>query len=170
MNRRSFFKNLIPIKNNKEKIEEQNHTLNCIYPPYNNDISLFKDKCPDCEGMCQDACEQDVIEFDDDHIPYLTFIEKGCTLCEKCADVCDKDVLNVNENNIRIKAVAQIDKIKCSAWNKGICRSCLDNCEYNAIQFVGGIWNPNVIMGNCIGCGKCFSRCPTNAITMLPTN
>ncbi len=167
MNRRGFFKSIVP-----NKVKEHNKTINrngkyVIRPPYNQDNALFQKECPQCDGKCSRSCKQDIIKIARDQTPFISFNgNKGCTYCEKCAEACDQDVLRVENEYEYINAIACLDKITCLAWNQNICRSCLDVCEHRAIKFVGGLWVPNIDGNFCSGCGLCVGVCPNNSLSM----
>ncbi|WP_104697816.1 MULTISPECIES: 4Fe-4S binding protein [unclassified Helicobacter] len=60
-----------------------------------------------------------------------------------------------------VRIIADIDPISCLAYHKTICYSCRDICrEY--IHF-NGLFFPEISQ-DCIGCEKCLSVCPSNAI------
>ncbi|MBW2038444.1 MAG: hydrogenase iron-sulfur subunit [Deltaproteobacteria bacterium] len=62
--------------------------------------------------------------------------------------------------------VAEIDLNKCTgSQSRKKCGLCIENCPYNAIQWMDD--KPNVIKALCKGCGLCAADCPTNAITII---
>lgn len=161
--RRGLFKALNPLsETNKDEI--------FIRPPYNSDISLFYSECPKCEEkFCIASCDEEIIKVDQNGIVYLDFSKRGCTFCEECAKVCPKDVLSLEKGDEKIEAVADINVISCMAWHKSICYSCKDVCIDDAIIF-SGLFNPEVDINKCTGCGFCYGICPTNAIIIKSTN
>ncbi len=154
MQRRNFFKNLT-----QSFSKEQEQIL--VRPPYFNDEKDFY-KCVECDGICAQKCEEDIITILDDKTPVLSFKQSGCTFCDICAKECPEGVLKVEwKKNIDI--VIEIDKLKCMSWSKNICFSCKDPCFDNAIEFTG-MFYPEIIAEKCTSCGFCIKYCPTEAI------
>jgi len=136
-----------------------------IYPPYLNSDSL--DKCIECiDKPCVEVCEEDIIFISKENKVYIDFKYGGCSFCKECARVCELDVLSIKSPN-RIDVDFQIDTSSCLAHNNIICSSCIEPCEDGAILF-NGLFNPIIDSNRCSGCGFCYSRCPTEAITIHP--
>ncbi len=133
-----------------------------VRPPYYSDGSLFHSECQQCDARCGAACEEGIIRFGEDKIPYLSFKEGGCTYCDACAQACSYGVLTLQEKK-RIEATVEIDPLKCVAWHDTICFSCKDPCLENAILFQG-LFKPLIDDNRCTACGFCISRCPSEAL------
>lgn len=131
-----------------------------IRPPYINENTSFS-KCKECEGLCANACETNIIEIATDKTPHLNFAYKGCTYCDECANICPHEVLLL-ENKTHISAKVEIDIIKCLSWNQTMCFSCKDPCLDDAIDFLA-MFRPE-INDNCTSCGFCIGVCPSDAI------
>ncbi len=160
MQRREFFSSFSSLlEKNKEEASK-----GVVYPPYNEDISLFTDECKNCDAKCASACEENIIFIAKDATPYLLFNTSGCTFCDACAEVCEFDVLKV-ENRHYIQADISISQSACLAWNDTMCFSCKEPCLDNAIIF-DGLFKPIIDKDKCTSCGFCISRCPTNAIEL----
>lgn len=154
MERRELFSSLASsLKNEKQE--------KVIRPPYFEDEKLFYKACLECEGLCANACEVNIIVIQNDKTPKLDFSNSGCTFCDECAKICPNDVLKV-EYKKNIKAKIEIDILKCLSWNQTMCFSCKDPCIDDAIEFLG-MFRPE-INKNCTSCGFCLKVCPTNAI------
>ena len=52
-----------------------------VRPPYAKESTLFGTECPQCSGVCGTVCEEEIIKFGKDKIPYLDFSKNGCTYC-----------------------------------------------------------------------------------------
>ena len=132
-----------------------------IRPPYFSDESDF-DKCIECDGKCAIACEEKIINIQDDKTPILDFKKSGCTYCDKCALVCEYDVLKL-ENKKLINAKIKIDMLKCLSWQKTMCFSCKDICLEDAVKFLG-LFRAEIDYEKCTNCGFCVKVCPVEAI------
>ena len=150
IDRRSFFKNIVPKKEKEEKL---------LFPPYFEETEDFE-KCKECNNKpCAIECEENIIVILDEK-PVLDFSKSGCTFCDICAEVCEKEVLKKEFKKDLPKV--KIDILRCVAWQKTICSMCKDICDVNAIDFLA-FFNPEINQ-KCNGCGFCISVCPTDAI------
>lgn len=135
-----------------------------IRPPYNEDVTLFHQECPNCEDKpCVTVCEEDIIKIDEEGLPYISFQDSGCTYCDNCAVSCGKGVLSLTCKDKFIKATVSIVTSECLAWKEVVCSSCLDACDERAIKFFG-MFRPTIQNDICTSCGFCRSVCPTNAL------
>jgi ferredoxin-type protein NapF len=160
--RREFFRSLKPRLDSREKGETKEIILR---PPYAFDESLFLSRCVECEDKaCATFCEEEIIVIRADGTPTLNFSKKGCTFCQECAKVCKSGVLSLESGVEMINAEFKIDIDSCVAHHKVICFSCKEPCIDDAILF-NGLFNPVIDEERCTGCGYCFGRCPTIAIT-----
>lgn len=133
-------------------------------PPYAKAYGLFGTECPQCDGLCGPVCEEDIIKFDDDKIPYLDFSSSGCTDCEACLDACTPGVLN--DKTLFIQARVKINTQRCISWESVMCFSCKEPCLDDAIIF-DGLFRPEISAERCTACGFCIGRCPTGAIEIV---
>ena len=155
MKRRELFSSLASSFNKDEKQEK------IIRPPYYNDEELFLNNCIECEGLCANSCETNIIIIQKDKTPKLDFTNNGCTFCDGCANVCPSEVLKL-EYKSDINAKVEIDILKCLSWNQTMCFSCKDPCLDDAIDFLA-MFRPE-INKNCTSCGFCLKVCPVDAI------
>ena len=61
----------------------------------------------------------------------------------------------------------------CLTYRGVYCRSCVDECEPDAIRFhpvVGGVARPDIEPERCTGCGDCRASCPVHAIELNKRN
>ncbi len=163
--RRDF---LTAFKKPLEKATPQDETL-IVRPPYANDLESFDRLCIACDSKaCKTACEEEeaIIVIRADGTPMLNFSQKGCTFCEACAQACDAGVLDLAHlhTSEQINARFIIDPKGCVAHNGVICFACKEPCIDDAILF-NGMFNPVIDTDRCTGCGYCFGRCPTKAIS-----
>ena len=135
-----------------------------VRPPYAKESTLFGTECPQCTGMCGTVCEEEIIKFGKDKIPYLDFSVSGCTDCEACFDACEPGVLNDKESFIRARV--KIDTKKCMSWENVMCFSCKEPCLEDAIIFEG-LFRPEISAEKCTACGFCIARCPSGAIEVV---
>ncbi len=150
--------------NEKSELSEiDNEVANLIRPPYSDSSSDFS-LCSKCDGKCVLECEEKILFRYKDGSPYVSFNGKGCTLCKKCAEACEYDVLSLDKP-AKISANFEINTKSCLAWNGVMCFSCKEPCLEDAIKFKG-IFNPEINMDLCVGCGFCVPICPTGAISV----
>lgn len=134
-----------------------------IRPPYASKGETF-DACRTCEGMCLNACEEQIIVRDESNRVVLDFSTDGCSYCDRCLEVCTRDVLNDPERFIQ--GYAKISMPSCLSHQGTICFSCKEPCMENAIVFKG-MFEPIVLPEKCTGCGYCLGVCPSQAIAMV---
>lgn len=134
---------------------------NFISPPY------FSGKfdCDDCEAVCINACDKDLLKFDGKKVKFMPN-EKGCDFCRKCAVSCEnsKHLTLSLKFPAKIHAIAEISVNACLAWNSVVCYNCFDICKFKAIEYFG-VFRP-VINNKCVGCAECIGSCFKNAITL----
>lgn len=135
-----------------------------VRPPYAKENALFGTECPQCAGLCGTMCEEEIIRFGDDKIPYLDFSSSGCTDCEACLNACEPGVLN--DKTIFIQAKVKINASRCMSWENVMCFSCKEPCLDDAIIFEG-LFRPEISTEKCTACGFCIGRCPTGAIEIV---
>jgi ferredoxin-type protein NapF len=156
MQRRELFSSLFSSKEKREPKQE------FIRPPYFLNEDSFHNMCIECEGICSTVCEENIIVIHEDKTPYLSFNQSGCTFCDACANACEFGVLTL-ENKANVRAIFEIDMLKCLSWNTTMCFSCKDPCLSNAIEFLG-MFRPSIKADLCTACGFCIGVCPTQAI------
>ena len=139
-----------------------------IRPPWSGPEITFTNTCNAC-GDCITKCPTQIIEKGRGGHPIINFANNECTFCGDCADVCKTGALKKIENKPAWSVVATINNDACLAFKNVECRSCYDPCEAGSINMtprLGGVSIPLLSATSCIGCGACFSICPTKAITM----
>lgn len=145
----------------------QEHHEEIVRPPYGKDETTFQNLCIGCDDKgCASVCEEQIIVIRADGTPMLNFFQKGCTFCDACALACKPGVLSLSNSHTSdtINARFIITPEACIAHNGVICFSCKEPCIDDAILF-NGMFNPVIDSERCTGCGYCFGRCPTRAIT-----
>ena len=152
VNRRGFFGALGALIQKKEGV---------VRPPYAKKETLFGTVCQECDALCGSACEEEIIKFDPQRLPYLDFSVGGCSNCSACMDACIPNVLEDKSSFIR--ATLKINSQKCLSWHDTMCFACKEPCLDKAIVF-SGLFQPIIIAQNCTACGYCVSLCPTGAI------
>lgn len=155
MERRELFSSLTSSFKKEEKKES------AIRPPYYSDENAFDEQCINCESLCANVCEVNIINIASDKTPFLDFSQSGCTYCDECANACEYDVLKL-EDKRNINAKISIDILSCLSWNQTMCFSCKDPCLDDAIDFLA-MFRPE-INDKCTSCGFCAKVCPSNAI------
>ena len=142
-----------------------------LRPPWSIPEKAFRDHCSSC-GDCLAVCPTDIIEFGRGKLPVINFNKGECLFCEDCLSACKTKALYKKDDQLPWSNIADIDSDKCLAYKAVECRSCHDTCESRAIKFaaiVGNISKPHLDTDLCNGCGACYAVCPTNAISILPT-
>ena len=161
--RRDF---LTAFKKPLEQVAQEHHE-EIVRPPYGKDEATFQNGCVGCDDKaCASVCEEQIIVIRADGTPMLNFSQKGCTFCDACALACKPEVLSLANSHTAdtINARFIITPDACVAHNGVICFSCKEPCIDDAILF-NGMFNPVIDSDRCTGCGYCFGRCPTRAIT-----
>lgn len=132
-------------------------------PPFFSEQNSYK--CKTCEDVkCLKSCPENIIVQNENKIPVLNFQDSGCTFCKDCLLSCE-DAFDEKESQA-INATFIIEELKCLAWQKTMCMSCLDACNERAIKF-SAMFYPMIDSSLCNSCGFCISRCPTNAIKII---
>ena len=132
-----------------------------LRPPQSTDESV-KTHCSRC-GDCAAACPEEVIVFDGDRLPALSFASGKCTFCGRCGDSCKEAVFDRRQPPT-LSAVAAVGN-NCLIHTGVYCQNCRDACEEQAILFSPSPTTPPVInTAACTGCGACVSICPADAL------
>jgi len=124
-----------------------------LRPPGGQDESSFIARCLKCD-RCVGVCPTRAIgiaRVEDGlvnaHTPVMDFHLGECTFCGKCTEVCPARALEpyrttessfqgriVLVPDIRI-GLAQVDKDRCIAWNRGACAVCFKACPYGCLLY-----------------------------------
>ncbi|MEQ5127204.1 MULTISPECIES: ferredoxin-type protein NapF [Providencia] len=137
-----------------------------IRPPWSGSEARFIEQCTRC-SQCITSCETAILQPGPGGYPMVDFQRGECTFCYACAEACPEPIFlpqNTQPWNIKI-AIGQ----HCLAYKSIECRRCEDSCEPQVIAFrpsLAGIYQPNIDMQGCTGCGACVAGCPVSAITM----
>ncbi|PSU97433.1 ferredoxin-type protein NapF [Photobacterium kishitanii] len=137
--------------------------------PWIKDENTFTDQCQRCNA-CVDVCQTKVIVKGDGGFPMVDFHhgEGECSFCYQCAHVCPEPLFEPQQQPPWQQTVTI--NASCIALNNIECRSCGDQCETQAINFVlqvGKVAQPMINDAACSGCGACISGCPVAAIEMI---
>ncbi len=115
-------------------------------------------------GDCANACENDVISFQNG-LP--TFNWDACVSCNKCAKICPNGLIELRDIKKRVD-------VRCSSRNKGKvamtacenacigCKKCEKVCHFDAIIVENAF--PVIDYDKCKSCGLCVKECPRGCI------
>ena len=141
-----------------------------VRPPGAQDDALFYAGCIHCQ-KCIEMCPKHAITIShlEDGIlqmraPKMDFKAGWCDFCEEveggpvCYAVCPTDAIQrIEEPTVDI-GIAVLKKEWCLAYRGTGCHSCVDACEYDALELdEAGI--PVVDEDACNGCGACEFDC-----------
>jgi len=84
-----------------------------------------------------------------------------CNCCTCCCNVF-RALLEFDKPNAFVKSnyLISIDESLCTG-----CEDCVEFCQFNVLEVIDGVCTANA---NCIGCGVCALRCPTEALKLVP--
>ena len=137
-----------------------------VRPAYALAEAAFVERCDRC-GDCVRACAERIIRLGDGGFPEIDFALGGCTLCGDCVSACRGRAL---VGHRPFPLWVQIGG-GCLAYQGVVCRACGEACDTGAIRFrlrVGGAAEPRIDPPACTGCGGCVSRCPAQAVSLVP--
>ncbi len=141
------------------------------HPPWSAGAKTFISLCDGC-GDCVVACVQKVIIQDENKLPVMDFSSSHCTFCGECARVCPTGALHFEPELPPWRMQVSINK-NCLMHNKVLCQICLEQCDKGAIVFSRDGQNerpPDIISEKCNGCGTCYAKCPTGALSFQQIN
>lgn len=152
-----------------------------LRPPGAVGETEFLALCIRC-GQCVEACppEYDTLHLVDDRAgvelgsPFVDSRNRPCHLCAncdelRCIDVCPTGALSPVDGRASVHmGTAVIDRERCLAYNRVICRACWHACPFpdDAIVF-DSMLRPVVVEDACVGCGLCDHACPTE-VSSIP--
>lgn len=166
--------------------------LNRLRPPGAAKEERFMELCIRC-ARCIEICPFDSIRRADIYAslqigtPYIYAEDKACYLCMKCPPVCPTGALDTGLENPAEVAIgrAVINQDLClnylyvkeeeSGQISGmatICNTCYNACPLRDKAIVMEKFLLPVITEQCVGCGICVEKCPTQpqrAINIVPT-
>lgn len=166
--------------------------LNRLRPPGAVDEERFMERCIRC-ARCIEICPYDSIRRADIYAslqigtPYIYAEDKACYLCMKCPPVCPTGALDTALDKPEKVAIgmAVIDQDLClnylyvkeeeSGQVTGmatICNTCYNACPLRDKAIDMEKFLLPVITEECVGCGICVEKCPTQpkrAINIVPT-
>lgn len=133
-------------------------------PPWSVTETDFTDQCSRC-GDCISQCPEQILIKGSGGFPEVDFKRGECTFCQECVSSCKAPVFrDPQESPWSIKAVISD---RCIAHKQVVCRSCVEQCDPEAISLklkIGGVGTPEIKPEQCTGCGACVAVCPTQAI------
>jgi len=145
-----------------------------LRPPGGQDEKRFIALCLRCQ-KCREVCPNGCIMpsktedgFVNARTPKMNFKLGWCDFCAEaykgvpqCVKVCPSQALKLPDGatatSIKI-GVAVIDKDSCLGWLLKGCRTCVDNCPYDALTLDENN-RPVVVENKCNGCGLCEYVC-----------
>jgi len=141
-----------------------------LRPPWALPEHEFIERCTRCSD-CRSACPERIIVKGDGGFPEIDFRSGACTFCADCVAACPADafcdpVASPWPYKARIAD-------SCVSLHGVVCRSCGENCEFEAIRFQlcnGSISEASIDASQCNGCGACVARCPVGAIEVHAPN
>lgn len=147
-------------KNTAKKVK------NIILPAGSENTERMQNTCLNC-NLCIENCPNKILTKADDkfgavHIDYRKG-EKYCKYdCHKCSQVCPSGAIkkiSLEEKQKTRIAMAMINE------NCDKCKNCVRECPTGAIVYEQDSYR--VDGSKCIGCGKCKTYCPNNAIEIF---
>lgn len=138
-----------------------------VRPPWAAPEDLFVELCTGC-GDCIRACSSRLLQQHRGGYPQVRFERSECNFCGDCARACKTGALARAANQRPWQVMATITT-SCLTTRGVVCRTCGEQCEYDAILFrheKPGIARPRLETKSCTGCGACFAACPVHAIVM----
>jgi Pyruvate/2-oxoacid:ferredoxin oxidoreductase delta subunit len=132
---------------------------------------LYPDFSSDLETLGKDDAKKGFAEHDLDGFVHTvwTFITPFTgVLCNCSSRECFPLMWRLRRGMplfFKAEYVAEIDPDLCSG-----CRSCMDVCSFEAIDYDAGQDKCTVDGHRCYGCGVCRAACPHEAITLLDRN
>ncbi|MCR4989501.1 MAG: RnfABCDGE type electron transport complex subunit B [Lachnospiraceae bacterium] len=118
-------------------------------------------------GNCVKACQFDAIKVVDG----IAVVDKEkCKACGKCVEACPRHLISLIPYDAKYA-------VGCSSHDKGPvamkkcevacigCTLCAKSCENEAVTITD--FNAVIDQDKCVACGKCFEKCPKNAIIEL---
>ncbi|MEH6472012.1 MAG: ferredoxin-type protein NapF [Halopseudomonas sp.] len=137
-----------------------------VRPPWSVSELLFVRDCSRC-GDCIEQCPEKILIKGSGGFPEVDFQQGECTFCQRCVESCQAPVFHSTEQAPwQIKAVISD---RCITHKKVVCRSCVEQCDPEAISLLpqlGGVGTPTINLDSCTGCGACIATCPTQAISV----
>ena len=138
----------------------------CLRPPGAVAERDFVSLCIKC-GRCVASCPYHAIApagwghglaagtpvIDPEKIP--------CYLCMACTEVCPTGALRPVRNEDVAMGTARIDTDLCYAYQRILCRACVDICPFQGEAIRQNLMlEPLIDQESCAGCGLCVPACP----------
>jgi ferredoxin-type protein NapF len=140
-----------------------------VRPPWSLPETEFTQDCSRC-GDCIKHCPEAILIKGSGGFPEVDFQRGECSFCGDCVASCSAPVFKaINTQPWMLKATIGE---RCITHQKVVCRSCIEQCQPEAITLVlqpGGVGIPTLDSNLCNGCGACVAVCPTQAISVQHT-
>jgi len=149
----------------QSRVQKRSSSQYSIQPPWSSSNEKFRLLCNGCEN-CISACKNNILILNSKGYPQVDFSLGSCSFCGACAVSCPREAFSYDPLfppwNLHVKINS-----RCLTKNNVICRTCVEQCEKEAIEIpriMDKDKSPRILADSCDGCGACFKACPVQAI------